>query len=205
MYTLNAISNYSYNLKIHGEHSTILYKAIKHILKSAHISNGSLYFTAEKVTKFNPQNHKQYIQMADDLTQQIIALEKNNYAYYGFDIDMILTIDNHYIFCSTKYLEHIDNNRNINIIYLDTTPYFSNPEIMKLTKLPSAINYKCGYYSLGILITYCIFKNYLLVANTIPEEKIINEVLYPIRYTKIYWFIKRCLQLDISRRHILLV
>ena len=64
-------------------------------------------------------------------------------------------------------------------------PLFNNPEIIKIKELPSKINYKCSYYSLGLLIGYCLFGSDIL-------EKNIEEILESISFTKLYFFLKRC-------------
>jgi serine/threonine protein kinase len=85
------------------------------------------------------------------------------------------------------------------------TPYFSNPEIMELTSLPSEINYKCSFYSLGVLVVLYLLNNFLLVGNEIKRVDEIENILRPIYNTKIYWFIKRCLEENIDKRVLLLI
>ena len=84
-------------------------------------------------------------------------------------------------------------------------PYFSNPEIIKLTTLPAEINYKCCYYSLGVLVVFCLLNNYLLVGNEIKSVEEIENIIKPLLNTKIYWFIKRCLYENIDKRQLLLI
>ena len=91
----------------------------------------------------------------------------------------------------------IDNN--IIFYYPIKPPYFSNPEILNLTTLQSYVNYKSCYYSLGLLVVFSLLKTYLLV----NEE--IDPVIEPLYNTKIYWFIKRCLNTNINHRKILLI
>ena len=46
---------------------------------------------------------------------------------------------------------------------------------------------------------------YLLVGNEFKTSKEIDNILQPINNTKIYWFLKRCLDDDINNRKLLLV
>ena len=142
--------------------------------------------------------------MIDDLTKQIINIKNMGYGFYGFDINDILTIDNRFILCSTQYLLPVIED---NIIFYQPIkiPYFSSPEILKLTNLPSEINYKCSFYSLGVLVVFYLFKNYLLVGNEIKSVEEIEQILLPFNNTKIYWFIKRCLEENINNRVLLLI
>jgi hypothetical protein len=84
-------------------------------------------------------------------------------------------------------------------------PYFSSPELFKLTNLPAEVNYKCVYYSLGVLVVLCLLNVYLLVGNEIKTAKEIDVILTPIKGTKIYWFIKRCIHEDIFKRTLLFI
>jgi serine/threonine protein kinase len=126
------------------------------------------------------------------------------YGFYGFDINDILVIDDIFIFCSAEHLLPIVDD---NIIFYSPikTPYFSSPEILELTTLPSEINYKCSYYSLGALVVFCLLNKYLLVGNEIKSLEEVEVILSPLYNTKIYWFIKRCLEENVDKRVLLLI
>jgi hypothetical protein len=127
-----------------------------------------------------------------------------NYGFYGFSINDILVVDGLFLFCNTQYLVPLQNE---NFIFIEpiSTPYFSSPEIFKLRTLPSEINYKCCYYSLGLLVVFCLLNNYLLVGNELKTTEEIENILNPLFNTKIYWFIKRCIVPDINKRILLLI
>lgn len=205
------INEFTYSLKINGEYVSVLYNSMKKIMKSIHFDyeKSIIFFSAEKVLPFKKYilEHKTYkkcIKMIDDLTKQIMYLKKMGYGFYGLDINDILTIDNTFIFCSTQHLLPIIED---NIIFYEPIkiPYFSSPEILKLTNLPSEVNYKCSFYSLGTLVVFYLLNNYLLVGNEIKSEKEIENILLPLNNTKIYWFIKRCLEENINNRVLLLI
>ena len=84
-------------------------------------------------------------------------------------------------------------------------PYFSNPELLDLNVLPYEISKKCCYYSLGALIVFSLLNKYLLVGNELKTSQEIDKILEPLNNTKIYWFLKRCLDNDINNRKLLLV
>lgn len=213
-YILTPINDFTYGLKINGEYNTYLYKTINKIINTCHFNNetNSVYFSAEKVVPFkkyllvhnNRITHIQCIKMIDDLTKQILYLHKLGVAFYGFDIGDILTIDNHFIFCNAQYLLPLEKD---SIIFYSPIkqPYFSNPELFKLTSLPSEISYKSCYYSLGLLIVFSLLNTYLLVGNEIKTSEEIENIISPLYNTKIYWFIKRCLDDDVTNRKLLLV
>jgi len=214
-YELTTINDFTYNLKINGEFEDQLYYTINKILKSSYYDDetNSIFFSAENVIPLKKyildKNDKKLsyatcIKLIDDLSKQLFCLNNLGYGFYGFDINDILVIDNTFIFCSTQYLLELYNNIII-FTSLIKKPYFSNPELFKLTSLPSKINHKCCYYSLGLLVVFLLMNKYLLVGNEFKTSKEIDNILQPINNTKIYWFLKRCLDDDINNRKLLLV
>ena len=217
-YELTTINDFTYNLKINGDFEDQLYYTINKMLKSSYYDDetNSIFFSAENVISLKQyildKNDKKLsyatcIKLIDDLSKQLFCLNDLGYGFYGFDINDILVIDNTFIFCSTQYLLELDESDNTNIIFtsLIKKPYFSNPELFKLTSLPSKINHKCCYYSLGLLVVFLLMNKYLLVGNEFKTSKEIDNILQPINNTKIYWFLKRCLDDDINNRKLLLV
>jgi hypothetical protein len=143
--------------------------------------------------------------MLDQLTKQILYLKKYDYGFYGLNIKDILVINkNHFIIVNSVFLQPIIK-EHIHFFSPIQRPYFLDPQLFKLTKLPSTIHYKCIYYSLGVLLVFCLFNNYLLVGNEEKSETEIENILLPIKYTKIYWFLKRCFHIDIVNRTLLLI
>jgi hypothetical protein len=214
-YKLTIKNEFTYSLNIHGEYSEIVYNTIQKLIKTAHIdyNTNNIIFSAEYAIPFKTYlleqkdkrlSYSQCIKLIDDLSKQIFYMKKLGYSFYGFNIDDILTIDNTFILCSSKHLLPLEND-DIIIMYPIFKPYFSNPEILKLRVLPTKINYKCIYYSLGSLIVFSLLNTYLLVANELKTSEEIDIIIQPLYNTKIYWFIKRCLEQDINERRLLLI
>lgn len=212
-YSITSINDFTYSLTIHGENALPLYQTISQMLKSSHYDNetAAIFFSAENVLTINKQivdqrklSYIQCIKMIDDLTKQIMYLKKLNYGFYGLDLNDILVIDNTYIFCSATHLLPLINDK-LFFYYPIKQPYFSNPEILELTTLPSEINYKCCYYSLGSLIIFCLLNKYLLVGNEIKSREEIEKIIEPLNNTKLYWFLKRCFEENIDKRWLLLI
>ena len=212
MYDLKQLNEYMYSLKIYGENNKILYDTIQKLIQTSHqdFDTGSILFSAENVIPFKKYiqmskiSHNVCVKLIDDLTKQIIYLHKKGYGFYGFDINDILTIDNTFIFCNMEYLMLL-NNDEITFTTIIKHPYFSNPEVFELTSLPARVNYKCSFYSLGLLIVYILMGKYLLVGNELKSSEEIDIILQPINNTKIYWFIKRCLYEDTNERKLLFI
>ena len=210
-YNLTKISEFTYSLKIHGDYVSVLCHSIKKLMKNAYYDEEKsvIIFSAENILPFKEfllvhKTYKKCIKMVNDLTKQMTYLKNMGYGFYGFDINDILTIDDTFIFCRTQYLLPIIDD---NIIFYQPikTPYFASPEIIKLTSLPSEVNYKSSFYSLGVLVVLYLLNNYLLVGNEIKSVEEIENALLPIYNTKIYWFIKRCLDQNINKRVLLLI
>jgi hypothetical protein len=204
-----------YKLYIKGEYRKQLYDSVTktNIIKNTIYDddNKSIYFSAENVIILSDYLNKknindiQCIKLLYYLTRQIKYNELTNYSFYGFNLDDILVIDEKiFVIVNANYLAPIKNNEII-LNYLFEKPYFNNPEIINIKSLPAKINYKCCYYSLGCLVTYLLLNTYLLVGNEILTEKQIKEILNPLDYTKIYWFIERCLNKNPDKRTLLLV
>jgi serine/threonine protein kinase len=198
-----------------------IYKSIENtnILSNALYDDDleAIIFTAETVetlttyVKKKCLNMTQSIKMIHDLSKQIAHLETNGFAFYGYDLEDIVVInETTFIIVNSKYLLDIEED-NIFFISPIIPPYFSSPEVNELTKLPSKINYRSNYYSLGALILFCLLKVYIyseidLKSDSELESKLeskIDQILQPIYYTKMYWFLKKCF-LQKSERRILL-
>ena len=194
-----------------------IYKSINNIniLSNAFYDDETetIMFTAETVVTLTSFLKKgclkmsQAIKMIYNLSKQIAHLETNGYAFYGYDLDDIIVInDTIFIIVTTTNLlvvreDNITFTRPINQLY------FSNPEVNKLTNLPSNINYRSSYYSLGALTLFCLLNVYIYseieeveveidigpeTNSDIEIEVEIDKILQPLLNTKIYWFLKRC-------------
>jgi len=216
-FSLKQINTFNYVLNIKGEYKYQIYQSIvetnllKHLFYNDETNNIHLTLETAISLKNNYElSHNQCIKMIYTVTKQIEYLEQNGLVFYGFDLDDILIVnENIFIVLGTRYLlpiEPIDNdNKNmyIKMYNIPNTPYFSNPELLQLRKLPSYLNSKIGYYSLGVLIVFCLLKQYLLVGNEIKNKKEIEDILSPINDTKMYSFLKRCLNVDPEKRLLL--
>jgi hypothetical protein len=214
-YDIHKLNNNTYILKIKGENNDLLYKTIKLFIRNSFYDdeNDTIIFSAEKVTTLKnylsdicnfKMPYNTCIKMIDDLTKQLIYLKKQNFGFYGFNINDILVIDDTFVFCSSYFLLPLVKDYFIFYSPIET-PYFSNPEILGLKNLPSKIYYKCAYYSLGSLITFCLLNKYLLVGNEIKSVEDVSSILHPLNNTKLYWFIIRCLDTDMHHRKLLLI
>jgi serine/threonine protein kinase len=90
------------------------------------------------------------------------------------------------------------------------TDFFFSPEIANITEIPSHIHYKTAYFSFACLIMYLLLGNddfYNDYMNKIRHPNNLIQVLdnHPIKNTKMYWLLSRCLVEDPNNRTILLI
>ena len=214
-YTLEKTPNScSFSLYINGNHREQIYESISHLLSNICYTcydnqNEKLIFLAETVItlsdfckKTNQDQKEEQIllekatYMIKMLSEQIEILKTKNLAFYGFDLDDVLMInDNIFIIVNSNNILELDKERKSYITFNAPfdLPYFSSPELIELKTLPAKIDYRTSYYSLGALLTYFLLKEYLFVGNEVMREKAIEKCLNPIFNTKVYWFLKRCL------------
>ena len=87
--------------------------------------------------------------------------------------------------------------------------FFISPELLNVKEIPSYVHYKTSYFSLGCLLIYSItmddefYKDYL-------REKNINQILdvlnnHPIKDTRLYFLLSRCLLKEPQERSIIYI
>jgi hypothetical protein len=141
---------------------------------------------------------------------QIKFLEKNKYTFYNIDTEKIYLINNEISICiDEEIIEIIEKKIKINNIFKKDK--YCSPELYEIIDLPNKISYKSIYFSIGIFL----FKNLVegieesLFYQLKKEEKIENKInilikidkkLNEIKYTKMYFFIKKNINIDESKR-----
>jgi hypothetical protein len=217
-FLLNHLKDFNWKIQINGENNYILYFCMSKLLTGIFDSDKNIFFfNATNVVTFRhfleQYNWKIHfntiIEMIDSLSKQINILSSNGFSYIGFDLDDILVINkNTFLIINSEYILPLQKNENIMKIYFppNKLPYFSNPELINMSTLPGTIYIQSLYYSIGVLVIFSLFNEYLLVANEIKDWNTIDKsLLNKIKNTKIYWFLKRCLEDDPKKRILLLI
>ena len=132
------------------------------------------------------------------LEKMKIVLEKSNLMFTNIDIDDIVVIDSSkFLFINMNKVFTYENEE-ITVERIIKKSDFV-PKEMSKKEVPLKINIRAVYYNIGSLLTYCIL-------NTVIKEKDdIEEKLWPIYYTKLYWFLLRCLDKEESKRIFLFI
>jgi hypothetical protein len=153
-------------------------------------------------------SHESALRMVLFLSTQLNYLLKNTLkCFFKYEKEKILVIDEE-IFVYLSNEELVDREKETVIINLPFSHNgFLSPELLKINYIPAKINFKTIYYSLGLLVVYCLTEVNLLeheIENLIEEEEplkeILNELLKPIIGTKLYYFLVRSLDKEPKNR-----
>ena len=128
------------------------------------------------------------------LMQQLKKLEKQNKTILLYNLKDVVYFkvgENYsFYFLNPKHMFRIED-KNIIIDKLFEKNKFIGPEIESITELPSKISMTASYWSLAKIIETCLLKT----------DKDLNY----IKHTKLYWAIKRCLEMDPKHRFLLFI
>ena len=195
---LQSLSPFVKGLTIHGLHTKAKFHA-----------SSVMRFTEFK--KDNQITMKIIEQLIKNLTNQLHHLSKEyNHTFYRFNPNDIIVIDfSQFLYISLDDLMPIttDNTTNTTNEIIFTVPfckdYYISPELKEITSLPSKINAKTIYYSLGSFII-----DLLYILFSIKERKAtIKTTPIPpqIKYTKLYWFLHKATMPNPKDRQLLFI
>ena len=136
------------------------------------------------------------------LTKQFQYLITKEYkCFYEYIIENIIVIDDeNFIYLSNEDLLKMTEPNKIQFVKPFICEGFISPEILKIVSIPSELNYKTIYYSLGALVVYFLFEKNI---NDINSN--INEILKPIEGTKLFGLLNRCLSEKANERSIIYI
>ena len=147
-----------------------------------------------------------------NLSQQLKHLIiKENHTILGYAPENIIVIDDQkFAFLGSELFANIEEDNNILVSYPFTTDeFYVSPELLKITELPSYIHYKTAYFSLACLAVYVLLSEtdfYNEYLNHKNAEAILNSLnLHPVKDTRLYWLLSRCLVEEAEKRTILFV
>jgi hypothetical protein len=187
---LQSLSPFVKGLTIHGLHTKAKFHAS----------------SVMRFTEFKQENQitmKTIEQLIKNLTNQLHHLSKEyNHTFYRFNPKDIIVIDfSQFLYISLDDLMPITTDKTINEIIF-TVPfckdYYISPELKEITSLPSSINAKTIYYSLGLFIIDLLYSFF-----SIKERK--SLIPPQIKYTKLYWFLYKATMPNPKDRHLLFI
>ena len=137
-------------------------------------------------------------------------LKFESHTIIGYNPENIIVInDRIFAFLGSEFITRVSNNMALISFPFTTTDFFLSPELLKIKELPSYVDYKTAYFSLGCLALHILlpdnefYNEYLKKQEQINLEKLLTSS--PIKHTKLYWLLSRCLTLEPENRSILFI
>jgi hypothetical protein len=152
-------------------------QSLKEVIPICCVSLDSCYIPSNKIKPLTKDslNYDLMVKLAECISTQLMYLERRGLTLTGYDLTDILSVDDGRYFIAANY-ERIVPHTNQMIRF--TVPFYK-PSFTCLTenRLPIMASYLTARISLGLLFLHLL-------------DGDINK----IRYTKLYWFINRCLK-----------
>jgi hypothetical protein len=153
------------------------------------------------------------VKMIRSLVQQLsYLLEKTSSTIIGYNPEEIIVInDKTFAFLGSELVANFDVDTEEAMISCPFSPndFFFSPEIIVIKEIPSYIHYKTSYFSLACLIIYAILGDDEFYVEYLRHKQIDKIIEYldkhPIKQTKIYWLLSRCLVEEPNNRSIILI
>ena len=121
-----------------------------------------------------------------DLVRQILYLEENKIAFSYLDPQDIIVLNNDiFLILNQSNMYSIEDNKIVINKPYDISAFMA-PKIKTNTVLPLKIYFTEVYYSIGVLLVYCLFNK------MIEGRTELRKALGPIYATRLYWFIDKC-------------
>ena len=174
----------------------------------------TLKFQAHSVNFFSQTNTLSIPDAAKYLetlaTQLNYLLQHGSKTILGYNPNQIIVINETPAFLGSEFIADLDycsegTEPDLATICCPFNPlkdFFPAPELLKIKHLPAQVHFKVAYYSLATLIIYGLNKE-------MKTEPNINPIIYldthPIKNTKLYWLLSRCLEEDPNKRSIVFI
>lgn len=138
--------------------------------------------------------------------QLAYMLEHESCTVLGFHPDYVLVInDEVFVYAHTEWVTTYDRDTSMAMVSSPFTSddFFVSPELQAVRELPARVHYKTCYFSFGCLLLSLILGE---GHNTCKEPNV--DVLlarHPLKHTRIFWLLSRCLVHDPVERSIILL
>lgn len=151
--------------------------------------------------------------MIRSLTIQLQYLLENEFStIIGYAPENIIVInDEIFAFLGSELVANFDADSEEAMISCPYSPkdFFFSLELLKIKEIPSNIHFKTAYFSLAILLLYMIIGDdefYTEFLKHKQSEKMLEELNnHPIKQTRIYWLLSRCLVEEPKNRSIIFI
>ena len=148
------------------------------------------------------------------VTQLNYLITQFSKTFLGFSPKNLIIIDkSKFVYLCDEFLLDIIKNGENGEKMLIKSPFtrddfFFSPELLSVKEIPSFVNYKVSYFSLGLLILYTLLGDNIDGDSEDLQEK--DKVSHRmktliIKNTKLYWLLERCLVEEPKNRSILFI
>jgi len=142
-------------------------------------------------------------------------IKSESHTILGYNPSEIIVInDEKFAYLGSEFVANITLEKEEEEVAMISHPFspnifFASPELIKIREIPSFVHYKTAYFSLGLLIIYVLlgddsFYHDFLKNNNI--KNVLNSLNnHPVKDSRIYWLISRCLVEEPINRSIILI
>jgi hypothetical protein len=135
------------------------------------------------------------LKMLRDLEKQNRELFSESLCIFCIRVEDILVVDGEkFIFVNDDYVKKVDLGGKISFFSPFRRVGFFSPELDAIDVLPSSVDWKTFYYSLGLLIVFCISDK------RIEDKSLLIDSLKHVEKTKLYWTILRMVKVEPDKR-----
>jgi len=213
------------------EFQTYSESIIKSLIKTKIIIGGTVLsnyktvrFKAFSIQTFKEYKEEQYIKngvknipiniisiILHNLASQLkYLITHTNSCFIGYNPENIIVIDhNKFAYISTEHLSQIEENTVLMSFPFSLQDFYLSPEQTRVTELPSYIHYKTAYYSLACLVIHTLTSDDYFIEDENAEsfhDRITKQLdILPMKGTKLYYLLKKCLEEDPKERSILFI
>ena len=187
----------------------IICSSINDDYKSLSFRTSSVKSLKKFISKRENITYENALKIIVSLTKQLQYLITVEYeCFYEYNIENIIVIDDDkFIYLSNEDLLKLSETNKVNFYKPFNREGFISPEILKINSIPSDLNYKTIYYSLGALVVYFLFGKNINNKDDFKDDfkDNLNNILKPIEGTKLFGLLNRCLCEEASERSIIYI
>lgn len=149
-------------------------------------------------------NYTDAIQMIMTLGNQQIMIQENGISVPYIDPKNVIVINKSiYLYLGDNYVFK-NGDGSIPILKPYKRDYYFSPELMNIRALPSNISDKSWIYSFAAIIIRYMYQQKIDLRhydyrNPTKFQNYVGEIIQSIESTKLYYFLKRCLESESSR------
>ena len=154
--------------------------------------------------------------MAADLGRQFCYLmTKYNVTIMGFNMENVVVLnDIDFIYLSSEFFREVNvYDETIMVTYpVSPSDFYIAPELLEMKEIPCYIHFKTGYFSFGCIILYALTGNNDFYDEYLKEEPNVRHKKFceylnklPIKNTKLFGLVERCLVEEPENRSIIFI